>query len=299
MTRDGRTHHDHGTEEDTAAAAGPDPAARRRRRRLIGAAVVGGVLIAGVATLVLLWTQVSTRPVTVEEARERADLSGPEGDPSPEATPFRPAVGIYRYRGEGSERLDKPPTSQRQGPDIPGTLTHLDDRCWRLRVDYNTEHWQSWDYCSTGDGLTESAGAFFQRLDLVVTQVETSSSYTCDPPVDAIRAEQQAGDRWMQECRGTSTGTDGEVVSTGPYTYLGTETLDIGGVEVEALHYRRSRTLTGGQSGSEDIDVWFQTETGLILQNEREITVRSDSLIGGVTYEESGSFTLVSMSPTR
>ena len=41
----------------------------------------------------------------------------------------------------------------------------------------------------------------------------------------------------------------------------------------------------------------FDADTALPLRNEREITVRSDSLIGGVTYTESGSFTLTSMTP--
>ena len=301
MTADGGS----GTESDPEAGeadagdeAKQDPARRRRRRIRIGAAIVGIVAVTGVLTFVLLWTRVSSRPVTIDEARQRADAAGQGTDRSSEAAPFRPAVGIYRYRGEGTERLDKPPTSQTQGPDIPGTVTHLEGGCWRLRVDYNTNHWQSWDYCSTGTGLTERAGAFYQRLDLVVTEVETSSTYTCDPPVDAIRPAQRAGDQWMQECRGTSTGTSGEVVSTGPYTYLGPESLDIGGNKVEALHYRRSRTLTGGQTGTEDVEVWFDADTGLPLRNQRNITVRSDSLIGGVTYEEDGSFSLVSRTPT-
>ncbi len=66
-----------------------------------------------------------------------------------------------------------------------------------------------------------------------------------------------------------------------------------------ALHYHRLRTLTGGQTGTEDINVWFDAETGLPLKNQRVITVRSDSMIGGVTYDEEGSFRLASMTPTR
>ena len=222
----------------------------------------------------------------------------PGTDQSPGAVPFRPAAGVYQYRGEGTEHLDKPPVTQTQGPDIPGTVTHLEGQCWRLRVDYSTNHWQSWDYCPAGSGLTENAGAFFQRLDLVVAKVDTTSTYTCDPPVDAIRATQQAGDQWMQECRGTSTGSDGEVISSGPYTYVGPERLDIGGTEVAALHYHRLRNLTGGQTGTEDVNVWFDAATGLPLRNQRVITVHSGSLIGGVTYKETGSFQLASMNPT-
>lgn len=223
----------------------------------------------------------------------------PVNDQPADVEPLRPAPGVYLYGGEGTEQLDKPPLTQTQGPDIPGTVTHLEGGCWRLRVD-STNHWQSWDYCPAGSGLTEIAGAFFQRLDLVVAKVDTTSTstYTCDPPVDAIRATQRAGDQWMQECRGTSTGSDGEVISSGPYTYVGPELLDIGATEVAALHYHRSRNLTGGQTGTEDVNVWFEAATGLPLRNQRSITVHSSSALGGVTYEENGSFQLASLTPT-
>ncbi len=279
-------------------AAAPEPGRRRRHWVRIIAAVVAVVLVAGVAAFVTRWNQGSSRPVSIEEARRRAQGVEPGTDQSSGAVPFRPAAGVYQYRGEGIEHLDKPPLTQTQGPDIPGTVTHLDGQCWRLRVDYSTNHWQSWDYCPTGSGLTENAGAFFQRLDLVVAKVDTTSTYTCDPPVDAIRATQQAGDQWPQECRGTSTGSDGEVISSGPYTYVGPEGLDIGGTDVTALHYHRLRDLTGGQTGTEDVDVWFDAATGLLLRNQRVIAVHSGSLIGGVTYKETGSFQLASMNPT-
>ena len=284
------------TEPSSPEAAVREPGRRRRHRARIVGAIVGVALIAGVTTFVVLWNRGSSRPVSMEEARHRAGAPGT--DQSTGAEPFRPAAGIYRYRGEGTEHLDMPPLTQTQGPGIPGTVTHLEGQCWRLRVDYSTNHWQSWDYCPTGSGLTENAGAFFQRLDLVVTKVDTSSAYTCDPPVDAIRTTQQAGDQWMQECRGTSTGSDGEVISSGPYTYVGPEHLDIGGTNVAALHYHRFRNLTGGQTGTEDVNVWFDAATGLPLRNQRVITVHSGALIGGVTYQENGSFQLASMNPT-
>lgn len=273
-----------------------DPGRRRRHRARIVGAIVGVALIAGVATFVVQWNRPSSRPVSVEEAARRPGAPGT--DQSTDAEPFRPAAGVYLYRGEGTERLDTPPLTQTQGPEIPGTVTHLEGGCWRLRVDYSTNHWQSWDYCPAASGLTENGGAFFQRLDLGVATVDTSSTYTCAPPVDAIRVTQRAGDRWMQECRGTSTGSDGEVISSGPYTYVGEERLDIGGTNVAALHYHRLRNLTGGQTGTEDVDVWFDAATGMPVRNQRVITVHSSSLIGGVTYEEHGSFQLVSMNPT-
>lgn len=285
------------TEPGNPEAVEPDPG-HRRHWPLILAAVAVVVLIAAGATLLVLWNRAESEPVSIEEARDRADAAAAENDPSIDTVPLRPAAGIYQYRGEGTEHLDTPPLTQAQGPDIPGTVTHLEGECWRLRVDYSTKHWQSWDYCPSGTGLTETAGAFFQQLDLVVATIDTSSSYTCDPPADAIRPTQSAGDQWTHECRGTSTGTEGEVFSSGPYTFVGPQDLDIAGTTVPALHYRRLRQLSGGQSGTEDTNVWFDSETGLPLRNERTITVHSSSMIGGVTYEEEGSFQLESLEPT-
>lgn len=272
---------------------------RRHRRAWIIVALVGVALVVGVATFLVLLRRASTRSVSVDEARDRAGATGYGDDESATPSPLRPAAGVYRYRGDGTERLDRPPTSEAQGPDIPGTVTHLGGGCWRLRVDYNTNHWQSWDYCPTDGGLAESGGAFFQRLDLVAFDVETSSTYICEPPADAIRAGQEVGDEWAQECHGTSTSAKGEVISSGPYRYLGGDDLDVGGRQVRALHYRRERTLTGGQTGTEAGDLWFDADSGLPVRNERSIEVHSDSPLGQVTYHETGSFHLVTMTPTR
>lgn len=67
---------------------------------------MGVALIAGVATFVMLWNRGSSEPVSMEEARRRA--GAPATDQSADAAPFQPAAGIYRYRGDGTEHLDKP-----------------------------------------------------------------------------------------------------------------------------------------------------------------------------------------------
>lgn len=43
--------------------------------------------------------------------------------------------------------------------------------------------------------------------------------------------------------------------------------------------------------------MWFEAATGLALRNQRSITVQGSAL-GGVTYEENGSFQLASLTPT-
>lgn len=276
------------------STAEPSPHRRHRRRIVAVASLV--VALGVVVTATVMWNRVTVHPVSMDTARERAGL---DSAPSTPAAPLVPAAGVYQYRGAGSERLDRPPRTQPQGPDIPGTVTSLGRGCWRLRVDYNSNHWQSWDYCSTGTALTETAGAFFQRIDLGPVSVDTSSSYTCDPPVDAIRLTRTAGDRWRQSCRGTSTASEGVVTSAGPYTFVGEEEIDVGGRPVATLHHHRVRNLGGAQSGTEEVDTWFDASTGLPVRNSRLITVRSDTVLGAITYTEEGSFTLASLTVTR
>ena len=279
---------------------GGDSGGPRWTRRLgFGVLAAGLVLVVAIGAFLFLLSRVSSRSVTLDEAAEQLEGQEPSAEADAGKVPFRPEEGVYSYRGEGTERLDKPPTNQEQGPQIPGTVTHLEDGCWSLRVDYNTNHWQSWEYCPTGQGLNEMRGEFFQRLDLVVAEVDTSSNYECEQPAPALDLESRPGDQWRHECSGTSSGTDGEVISAGPYSFEGVATLVIGGEQVEALHYRRLRNLSEGQTGTEDTEIWFHPESGLPLRNQRDIEVRSGSLVGAVTYSEQGNFELTSLIPAR
>ena len=58
------------------------------------------------------------------------------------------------------------------------------------------------------------------------------------------------GDEWPQSCRGTSSGTKGEAVTSGPYTFVGDDVVVVGSDHVPAYHLRQVRTLTGSQTAS-------------------------------------------------
>ena len=88
-----------------------------------------------------------------------------------------------------------------------------------------------------------------------------------------------------------------ETTSTGPYRFVGRDTLTIGGTAVDAVHYRRERTMSGGQRGTETSEVWFAVADGLPLRNERRIQAGTDTVVGETTYREEGSFELVDLEP--
>lgn len=180
---------------------------------------------------------------------------------------------------------------------MPGVVRHREDGCWTFRIDYSTNHWQRWDYCPRGGGLDEVGGAAYQRWNFGAFTNETTSRFECTAPT--IEADQQPGDEWQQACTGVSSGVDGVTKSSGPFRYVGTETISIGGQSVAAHHYRRERTNSGNQQGSEQGDVWFSAETGMPLRNHHEISAKTDTVIGEVHYTEEGDFELTSIEPER
>ena len=263
--------------------------AHRRLRWVVPVAVLVGIG----AFVAVRWSQGRAEPVDL------ADVAQPTGSTLPSApNVLRPPQGVYLYRGSGTDALDKPPSTQAEGPSMPGVVRHRKDGCWTFRIDYSTNHWQRWDYCPTeGGGLDEVGGAAFQRWNFGAFTNETTSTFDCEAPV--VAAGQQPGDEWEQRCTGVSTGVDGVTKSAGPFRFVGTEDLTIGGERVAALHYRRERTNSGNQDGAEQGEVWFSADTGMLLRSLHEISTKTDTVIGEVHYTEDGEFELASIDPKR
>lgn len=277
---------------DPGGADGVEKPPHHHRRRWVIAGLVLAVLV-GLGVLVTVrWSKNRAREVDI------ADVAAPTGTTLPaKADVLRPSQGVYLYRGSGTDALDKPPSTQAEGPSMPGIVRHHTDGCWTFRIDYSTNHWQRWDYCPTAGGLDEVGGAAYQRWNFGALVNETTSRFDCRAPV--IKADQQPGDEWRQTCTGVSTGVDGVTHSSGPFRFIGTETLTIGGHRVRAHHYRRERTNTGNQDGSEAGDVWFSADTGMLLRSRHQIEATTDTVIGKVHYTEDGDFELTSLVPKR
>jgi len=255
--------------------------------------LVAGVLVvlAGLVVFVVVRSG-GSRPVTVDEAKERVASTVPVGAPVAGV----PGAGVYLYAGSGREELDKPPKQQAQGPTMPATVTLEADGCWTFRIDYSTGHWQSWRYCNRDGALVELGGETFERWDFGFFTVDNVSTFVCEDAV-VVRPGMTAGARWEQRCTGTSTEVGGPTGNAGPFTYVGPEVVDVGGTPVPAHRFHGERVLSGAQSGTETTEQWFAVADGMPLRNERRIEVRSDSPIGTVTYTETGDFTLASLAP--
>lgn len=256
--------------------------------------VVAVLAVVVVAGAVVLFVRSGARPVDLDDA------AAPTGSTQPAApSVLRPEQGVYLYEGTGTDRLDTPPLSQAQGPQMPATVTHRDDGCWTFRIDFSTNHWQTWVYCPTPDGgLVEEGGQSFQKWELGAISFDSTSTFECAEAV-VISADARPGDEWQQTCEGTSTGAEGRTTSAGPYEFVGNEDVEVGGDTVPALRYRRTRAMTGAQTGTETADVWISAEDGLPLRNTRSIEASTSTLVGDVRYTEEGTFEATSVDPER
>jgi hypothetical protein len=264
----------------------------RHRRRWVVVGVVAAVVVGFGAFVVVRLVQGRARPVKLSE------VAVPTGSTLPSnGAVLRPPQGVYRYRGTGRDHLSKPDVSQSQGPTMPGTITHEADGCWTFRIDYSTNHWQSWRYCPSDGGMGEAGGQTFQRWNFGAFVNETTSTFECDAAV--VRSGQRPGDEWRHRCTGTSTGVEGTTTSAGPFRYVGTETLTIGGRKVAAYRYHRERTTSGNQTGTEVTEAWFAVANGMPLRNERHLEATTDTIIGKVDYTEDGEFQLADLEPER
>lgn len=262
-------------------------------------AVSGSLVAAVVAALVavVVWGGSGGHEVGTDEAARRLGdaTTAPSSTPAGAGSLVLPPVGVYRYVGGGTDALSSPPKEQTEGPDMPATVEHRADGCWTFRIDYHSNHWQTWDYCIDGEGrLVEEGGSTFQRWDFGVFVQESTTTFACEESVTVDPAA-APGDEWTQTCG--SVGVDPASTSAGPYELVGFESLTIGGRQVDAVHHRRTRTMSGGQRGTEVSDVWFRRSDGLPLRNERRIEVGTDTVIGEVRYTEDAHFELTSTDP--
>lgn len=259
---------------------------------VVGLAVVG--LVLGGGALALRAFRDDPGAKSIDAAVD--DFRG--GTTSTPSESRQPAVGVYSATGEGHGSLSVPPLSQDDGSPLPVTVTAGEAGCWTLRVDYNTAHWQTWDFCADSPtSLVEHGGQTFQRWVVGPTTIDNLSTFTCDPPAFAMAIDLTPGTSWDASCSGTNTQAAGTTTSAGPYTYVGAEDIRIGTSTITVQRYHQARTLSGAQVGEESAELWIEPATGLPVRTERTLDVRSGSPIGDITYREQGWWQLDALTP--
>ena len=212
---------------------------------------------------------------------------------------MEPRPGVYLYKATGRESLSFMGTRQSQGPIDPGTVVLRPNGCWQFRVDFNSFHDQTWNRCSTGGKLMESGGTTDQRFDFVAFKASEHTDVTCTPRVVVADLAALPGARSPVRCTGRSQTTKTTFAQTGSATFVGRETVAVGATRVLALHTREDLRMSGGQTGEVKIDIWFAATDGLPLKEAHSLRVASPAPapLNHVTYVESGSWQLTSMTP--
>ncbi len=249
------------------------------------------LLVGGGAILVWVTTSRAV-PVSMSQAESRV---GP--DALPRALGNRPAPGVYRYTGAGTDHLSLPPLSQPEGPTMPGTVTLVGSDCWVMRIDYSSHHWQTWNFCTRDGTLRETGGKVWQLWSIGPINVSNLTTLRCTATSVWLPAHAVVGAYWPTSCSGTGSSVHGGMTTAGPDRFVRDITTRIGGRSVVAAVFRQVRTDTGAQRGSEASDVWLDARTGLPLRLTEDITVVTPTPFGTSTYTQQGEFQLASLTP--
>ena len=254
---------------------------------------MGALLLLVGGGAVLVWVATSRAvPVTMGQAESRLGRDAPPG-----AVGNRPAPGVYRYTGGGTDHLSLPPMSQPEGPTMPGTVTLVGSDCWILRIDYSSHHWQTWNFCTRHGTLRETGGKVWQLWSIGPVNVSNLTTLRCTTTSVWLPARVVAGAHWQTSCSGTSSSLHGRMTTAGSNRFVRDITTRIDGRSVEAAVFRQVRTDTGAQRGSEISDVWLDARTGLPLRLTENITVVTPTPFGTSTYSQRGEVQLASLNP--
>jgi hypothetical protein len=194
--------------------------------------------------------------------------------------------GVYVYATKGSESIDALGGAKHEYP-TRTSITATQVPCgmqyrWVALEGRST----SWTFCSTAAGIdfrvAEERHTFFGQGDRAVYRCSGRLLIPKKPVVGSTKSFSCRSDRNLE---------------LGTTHVLGRATIQVGLQRVHAIHVHNEETIRTRDSGSEWIDWWLDSSTGLPLR----ITLRSRSgrklWIGRVQYHEDFSLRLLSTTP--
>ncbi len=248
-------------------------------------------LLAVIATVAFGVRTIGARDETdAVDAEEVAELVEDDGTSEDVDAGDRPEPGVYIYTGSGTESVDVLGGSRHEFPEETSVVVELDpeDDChWTANVVYVKQHIEEREYC-THDGVMIDRG-FTRKIEFFNQLQETT--FTCGDDAERLRTDAQEGDTWSWTCE-SGTETKSEYTATS----LGTETLTVGGEQVETWRSRVVSKQTGETVGTDTSEFWL-AETGLVVKFTARLKVKTSSVLGETTFQENLSYALTSMVP--
>lgn len=272
------------------------PESRRHHRIRTALLVVVGLLVVLVAVVVLSY--VFRGHPGQKSLKSAARNLFATSTTAPVTKGFRlPPAGVYSATGSGSESVSKPPNSETDSSTMPVSVSYAADGCWWWHIDYNTAAWHEYEFCPKGTRLLLVAQRNYQAWNFGIVSVSNLARFTCNPPSPIVVEAPVVGHTYRLRCVGTNTAVPGPSTSTGPVVIAGVGTIRVGGTPVPAIHITRRQTMSGSQTGQLYESWWFDTDTGMPLEADRNYRLVTNSPIGKITYTEEGSWRLTSLTP--
>lgn len=257
------------------------------------------LLIALVLLLVIAAVAFGVRTLGARDETDAVDskdaaelIKDEDGGSSEDVDPGdRPKAGTYTYTGSGTERVSALGGSEHVFPKEISIVVELDDAedsCeWTANVVYVKQHIEKRDYC-TKDGVMIDRG-FTREIEFFNQLQETT--FECGDDAERLRTDSQEGDTWTWTCT-NGTASKSEYTAT----FLGEETLTVGGEQVDTWHSKVTSKQTGETVGSDTSEFWLD-ETGLIVKFTANLKVDTESVLGKTTFQEQLSYALTSLVP--
>ncbi len=262
------------------------PRAGRRWRRPALYASVGVVLLAVVAGW-FVWTslrQTHTVSVGTSVSRYRSATASPAAT-APADLP-RPATGVYVYATSGSERISIGGLSHRYPART--TLTVTNDPCGlRVRWDALAERWSEWLLCATEQGWRLHTATDMHKF----LYREDRQDYLCD---DTLALPARLLTSWTTTCH-TESGQQLTVTAT----KVGAQVRQVGGQPVATTRLHAVTHASGASVNDGTVEMWLADSTGLPVRAEVRNHGTQQVLGQKVTYDETATFDLTSLTPSR
>ncbi len=204
-----------------------------------------------------------------------------------------PLTGVYRYATEGRESIDALEGTEHVYPDET-TITYATVGCGvEMRWDALVERHDEWNLCVTDAGIELQSNAHAYHVFFGQEEIEP---ILCDRTVVLIPSEPtdrtEGGEPVPLSC--TIGGDPWQPVWQ--VLERGVRTVD--GTEVEVQHVRM--TVVDEDEFHEHITLdWYLDDHGLLIAATLVKETLADTVVGGVTYKESYTLDLVSLTPLR
>ena len=271
-----------GTEGSTSSAGGPSTEVTSGAEAAAGSTTRGAAAAPPPAAAVVG----ATAPPPDAPTTTALPVPAPSGAPATRAV-ARPAEGVYRYAADGGESVSLAGGSRRYPDEVYAIVRHT--ACgFVIEVQVLEEHLDRTELCH--DGTTISLVREFKEISFF-GQTD-SGDIACHPAMPLVQWGAAPAPARPWDCRA------GSIHTTGTVGLVHTRPVDVGGRAVDGARVEWRWTASGRSEGG-GVHTWTFGADGLPLRIERVNDNTSDSALGRVRYEESATFVLASLEPTR